>query len=277
MHTKAISFYETAQNYDIFLVDVVGVVHDGHGPIKSAIDAVNTLISQNKNIIFLSNNPRPGKGVYTKLIESGVDQRARVFTSGDATIHLLHRQFPGQTLYHLGAERNDQILANINYKTTPHLAEADFILLTAYLNPEEDISKHEQEIDFIVKNKKQVICANPDVYAPMEHHQIRKCAGFIAKHLEDRGAQVIYAGKPSVEIYKAVFDVFDIPLHDKSKCLMIGDTLETDIKGANGFGIDSVLVLTGNTGRSIKEQKTTPEQYFSSHHTHPTVFYDTLI
>jgi ribonucleotide monophosphatase NagD (HAD superfamily) len=29
--------------------------------------------------------------------------------------------------------------------------------------------------------------------------------------------------------------------------LMVGDTLETDIRGANAFGIDTALVLTGST------------------------------
>jgi ribonucleotide monophosphatase NagD (HAD superfamily) len=31
--------------------------------------------------------------------------------------------------------------------------------------------------------------------------------------------------------------------------LMVGDTLDTDIRGGNKFGIDTVLVLSGNTAR----------------------------
>ncbi|MCB1317639.1 MAG: HAD hydrolase-like protein, partial [Leptospiraceae bacterium] len=36
----------------------------------------------------------------------------------------------------------------------------------------------------------------------------------------------------------------------KNEVLMVGDTLTTDIIGANKFGIDSALVLSGNTQRS---------------------------
>lgn len=35
--------------------------------------------------------------------------------------------------------------------------------------------------------------------------------------------------------------------YKKSDILMVGDTLHTDIIGGNKFGIDTVLVMTGNT------------------------------
>ena len=38
-----------------------------------------------------------------------------------------------------------------------------------------------------------------------------------------------------------------------SDMLMIGDTLETDIMGAIHVSMDSLLVLTGNTARDLKQ------------------------
>jgi ribonucleotide monophosphatase NagD (HAD superfamily) len=44
----------------------------------------------------------------------------------------------------------------------------------------------------------------------------------------------------------------EFPERDLSKILMIGDTIETDIIGAIQVGIDSLLVLTGNTGNDLR-------------------------
>lgn len=53
----------------------------------------------------------------------------------------------------------------------------------------------------------------------------------------------MYFGKPFNEIYKQAMTLLNI--QDTTKILAIGDSLETDIKGANSMNIDTLLVLTG--------------------------------
>ena len=55
---------------------------------------------------------------------------------------------------------------------------------------------------------------------------------------------MIYTGKPHAEIFNQVLNA--IPEIPKSRILMIVDTLDTDIIGANNVGIHSALVMTGN-------------------------------
>jgi glycerol-1-phosphatase len=57
-------------------------------------------------------------------------------------------------------------------------------------------------------------------------------------------------GKPNKEIFLHAFDKFDV-----KNPLFIGDTLGTDIKGAENAGVDSVLVLTGNTSKEQWESE----------------------
>ena len=273
-HIKTLS--DISHHYDTYLVDVVGVVWDGQDPIMGAITAINTLIEQDKRVIFLSNNPRPSDGLYKKLVEYGITPKVQALCSGDATVQYIERNFPGKTVYHLGANRNDEILSQTNYKTTERIVDSDFILLTAYLNPDEDLTMYAQDLDWIIQHKPRILCANPDVYAPMEEGQLRRCGGYIGHHLEQHGVSVDYMGKPSAMIYEMVFQMFNIDPSHKSKCLMIGDTLETDITGAAGFGIDSLLVLTGNTGREILSVSSSIENPLKTKNIIPTYITEEL-
>ena len=81
----------------------------------------------------------------------------------------------------------------------------------------------------IVQRKIPVICANPDKIA-MHGDTTHKCAGYIADKILAEGGQVIFIGKPNPLIYKIILEKFSFA--ESSKVLMIGDTIETDIKGA---------------------------------------------
>ena len=57
-------------------------------------------------------------------------------------------------------------------------------------------------------------------------------------------------GKPSKTFYAYCPETAKVP---KNKILMIGDTPETDILGAQNFGIDSLLVFTGNAAPMLEK------------------------
>ena len=47
---------EIYKNYDVFILDQWGVMHDGYKGYLSAIDCVNKLIKKNKTLIIISNS-----------------------------------------------------------------------------------------------------------------------------------------------------------------------------------------------------------------------------
>ena len=67
--------------------------------------------------------------------------------------------------------------------------------------------------------------------------------GTIAELYKDIGGKVLIMGKPSTSIYQeATKYITDIK---KSKVLAVGDSIYHDIKGANNFNIDSILITSG--------------------------------
>ena len=69
------------------------------------------------------------------------------------------------------------------------------------------------------------------------------CMGTIGQLYQDMGGNVIILGKPSQEIYHEATKFLNS--YKKSQMVAIGDSLFHDIKGANKFGIDNVLITSG--------------------------------
>ncbi len=242
---------QIVKNYDAFLIDIWGVVYDGVTPYPGAIEHINSMIEDGKQVVFLSNTPRKHSIARANLIRFGIDMdKALIYTSGDVVREQLiawnDEIFSklGKKFYHLGEARNKDILVDIDVDVTDDITKADFLLITAYLDETEDLNSHDALLKQAFEHQLPAVCANPDVRVS-NGNEIRYCAGLLGQKYENLGGLVHYYGKPNINVYNIVFDRYLSDI-DKSKILMIGDTMYTDILGANRAGIDSVLVLTGN-------------------------------
>jgi ribonucleotide monophosphatase NagD (HAD superfamily) len=90
-----------------------------------------------------------------------------------------------------------------------------------------------------------MVCANPDLFAT-EGNPPRPVVrqGGIAKLYEELGGRVIYIGKPYSAAYQMAMSYFQG--QKPGNVLMVGDTPETDIRGARSIGMGTAL--TTKTG-----------------------------
>ena len=88
---------------------------------------------------------------------------------------------------------------------------------------------------------KKIVCTNPDLIVHRGSKE-ELCAGSEAEVFKSLGGKVVYFGKPYKEVY-------DLCLKKNERTLVIGDNLNTDIKGANNLNLDS-LFITGGVHRS---------------------------
>ena len=274
---KIFPINDIVKNYEALIIDIWGVIYDGYAPFNNAINFLNKMIDDDKAIIFLSNTPRPGT-ISDKIFSSwGVNmQKASVYTSGDAVREQLifwnDDVFKnlGRKFYHLGEERNHDLLANLEVDVVTNLNQANFILMSLYMDEGEDLNYYDGFLKEAIALKLPVICANPDLTAN-HGKEIRYCAGSFAKKYEEWGGTVYYYGKPDSRIFNSVLAKYkNMGISDKKRILMIGDTLETDILGANRVGIDSAMVLTGNGQRIESKIKATEHDIFKDFQAKPT-------
>ena len=97
-------FRSVFENYELFFIDLWGVVHNGIELHEDAIHTLSKITEAKKNYILLTNAPRPNKIVKIFLEKLGLDKsmRENVFTSGEAALVYLTKNYTGQKFYHIG-------------------------------------------------------------------------------------------------------------------------------------------------------------------------------
>ena len=228
---------EIYENYDTFIIDLWGVMHNGVALNPNAIEAVDKLKKNSKKIVFLSNAPRPSSKVINFLLKMKMDKKylEHVMTSGEAAMRAINQKKFGKTFYHLGPARDTSVFEKVKDNRTD-LQSCDFILCTGLFDGYENELDYYK--DFLMKYvSKKLICTNPDLIVHRGSVE-ELCAGSIAKIFEDLGGKVIYFGKPHKEVYNMCFG-------PNEKVLAIGDNLRTDIKGANNLKIDCIFISDG--------------------------------
>ena len=86
-------FRVIADNYDLFYIDLWGVIHNGIKLHEGAIIVLKELLKMNKDFVLLTNAPRPNHSVKKFLEKMGLDEKIRnhVFTSGEAALNYLKK------------------------------------------------------------------------------------------------------------------------------------------------------------------------------------------
>ena len=181
------------------------------------------------------------------LNQLGLDRKSfnEIVTSGDLTMSALNESHYGSKCYHIGPDRDLNIFDGVNVSRVS-FDEADFLFVTGLFDDEtEDENSYSSILDEAKKRNLKLVCANPDI-AVQRGEKLIPCAGAISKKYEEMGGKAINIGKPFSPIFdKAVNLIKGINEDQNPRTIVIGDGLETDIKGANILKMDSLLVLGG--------------------------------
>ena len=236
------------EKYDIFYVDLWGVVHNGVNLHKNAIEALEEITKANKEYVLLTNAPRPKKSVQLFLEKMGMHERIRekVYSSGEAALSYLKKNFLDDKFYHIGPSRDFDLFLDFKKNKTIDIKESLYLLCTGlFEEPGENLNYYKEL--FKEHINKKMICTNPDLIVDRGDKR-ELCAGSVALVFEKMGGEVVYFGKPFPEVYNLSIDNKD------KKVLSIGDNLNTDIKGANLLNYDSLIISNGVHKNEIKKE-----------------------
>ena len=236
-------------NYDGFLVDQFGVLHDGRNPLPGVVKALNRLRAAGKRVVVLSNSGKRAavnearmtalgldRGLYTAMMSSGEvawkgfrDRRDPPFASLGRSCLFFSR----------GGDRS--AVEGLDLELVDDPASAEFVFLTG-LDPEPDGGNRVQTL---LSEARQLdlplLCSNPDLTA-VEGDRLAPGPGQIAQDYAAAGGRVHWVGKPAQPIYKAALECLGLL---RSRVLAVGDSLDHDVAGAASAGLDSALLTSG--------------------------------
>jgi HAD superfamily hydrolase (TIGR01459 family) len=241
-------FAALAADYDVILSDVWGVVHNGLRSFAGPCDALMRARAQGAAVVLITNAPRPNDAVVRQLDRLQVPHEVydALVSSGDVTRNVMVSR-PGQTIFHIGPERDHSIFSGFESRFAP-LERADYVVCSGLFDDEKETpDDYRDRLQQMLARKLFMLCGNPDVVVERGDRLVY-CAGAIADIYADMGGEVLYAGKPYRPIYELALARAEESLGrkaDKRRVLAIGDSVRTDLAGAHAFGIDCLFVTGG--------------------------------
>jgi HAD superfamily hydrolase (TIGR01450 family) len=258
------SFAALAQRYRVIFFDAYGVLKNSTGVLAGVPELLAWLIQQGKDLYVITNDasrsPNEMSKAYTHKQHGTLIPAARTISSGILAKDFLRSKIKHGRVAYLGKESAAFYIESAGLTPVPIgkcRGETDLRAI-ALLDDEgfDWFSDLNLTLNLVRSLNVPVVVANSDLSYPVDDTTVALAVGSLANMLERIvNKTFIRFGKPDTMMFSHAFACADsnTPNLKKSDVLMVGDTLQTDILGANTFGIDTALVLSGNTQASRAE------------------------
>lgn len=225
------------------LIDMDGVVYGGDTLIPKADEFIGRLLQERIPFMFMTNNSqRTRLEAVRKLDRLGIKvSEDHIFNSAMATGKFLASQVPGGTAYVLG---EGGLLSSLHEHSIKLVnTDPDFVVLGEGRNF--TLEMVQRAVDMILAGAKFVI-TNRDPSPKKKGWDNLGIAATAAMIEEATGIKAFVIGKPSPVMMRAARKALGL---EAAETTIIGDTMDTDIRGGVQMGYKTILVLSGITKR----------------------------
>jgi HAD superfamily hydrolase (TIGR01450 family) len=252
------NFKSVISKYDVIFFDAFGVLKTYNGLISGIENTFAYLREHEKDFYVVTNDAsRSPEQLAQSYVNLGINDVTpdRIISSGMLAREYLDLKVRKGTVAYLGTENSAHYIETSDLKTLSirelDLSNVSDINALVFLDDEgfdwnTDLTK---TLNLLRKRNIPVIVANTDKTYPASKSRVSFAIGALAKMIEDTIGTAVYPlRKPDPQMFIFAYQhIKNYPNVSKKDILMVGDTLTTDILGGNKFGLDTALVLTGNT------------------------------
>ena len=239
---------ELVPQYQAFLIDQFGTLHDGNTLYPGAADALRRLRTAGRTVVLLSNSGKPAAANAERLRRLGIgpDLYDWQLSSGEAARRLMQRGAVPvargkRTCLLLERDGDGTVLDGLGLTAVAPEA-AELVVIGGSEGERRPLDWYAALFADPVRRGVPALCINPD-RTMLTPQGPAYGAGRIGDLYAELGGEVTWIGKPYRDIFDMVLaDLGDMP---PARIAMIGDSVEHDIAGARGAGCAAWLVRSG--------------------------------
>src|SRR6516164_5241128 len=229
-----------------YLIDMDGVIYRENHLIPGAIAFIEAVIESGAPFCFLTNNSAPTpEDLSVRLTHLGIPGLSprHFYTSALNTADFLSETHPACTVFVIG---EGGLLTALHESSIPNdgLHPSYVVVGEGAVSMEKLAKAHT-----CIEGGARLLATNPDNWCPVSANDTRPGAGSTAAFLEaSTGRRAYYLGKPNGYMFhRAKRKLAEMVGGMPDQIIVIGDTMETDIRGAIEAGLQAYLVLSGST------------------------------
>ncbi len=228
----------------LFLLDMDGTIYIDNSLFDGTVDFLAHIRSIGGRYIFLTNNSSKSADKYVeKLAMLGIaSSRSDFITSTDAAVAYIKKNYPGMKIYALGTASFRSQLIEAGFDITDKLEDGIGCLIMGY-DTELTFRKLEDACILLGKGV-EYVATNPDRVCPTWYGYVPDCGSVSEMLYNATGRRPYFIGKPQPDMVNMAISVTGFA-HEQT--VLLGDRLYTDITSGVNAGIDTVLVLSGES------------------------------
>lgn len=246
----------------LWLLDMDGTIYNDGCIFDGTLDFLEWIKQSGGKYVFITNNSSKSVEDYVKKVSAMQIEVSRdnFFTSTQATVLYLQKNYPGQKVYVQATRSCVEELVASGIRVTEEVdEEADIVLLG--FDRELTMPKLEKTCRML-SHATVFLATNPDLVCPVAFGYIPDCGSICQMLYNATRKKPVYIGKPEPTMVNIVREKFGCSAEET---IVLGDRLYTDIATGIRAGVTAACVLTGEaTVSDIEQGEVKPSLTFES-------------
>ncbi|HTD94736.1 MAG TPA: HAD-IIA family hydrolase [Chitinophagaceae bacterium] len=251
-------FKSLLANYKVIFFDSYGVIRNYNGLIPGIRQTFEWLEAEQKEYYIITNDASRSPELLVESFHRNgltIIPPDRMISSGMLAKEFIDLKVKSGMIAYLGTENSAHYIQHPGLEIIPiqDVSEKNIDKISALVLLDDEgfdwLDGLNKAVNLLRWRTIPAIVANPDGAYPVSKQEVGIAIGGLSWMIEKiTGKKFFRFGKPDSQIFMFAWELAKRRYPDLTKkdILMVGDTLHTDILGGNKFGLDTVLVLTGN-------------------------------